>query len=73
MKRTMFAAIGAVLGAFIGFTVVAGVAYCYMSMTQNPSEWIAPSSMGLGMIFGIPIGAIVFSIIGFKFGEKMSQ
>ena len=73
MKKMLFAVIGALLGAVIGFSVVAGVAYCYMSVTQNPSEWIAPSSMGFGMIFGIPIGAIVFSIIGFKFGAKISK
>lgn len=73
MKKIVFAAIGAVLGAVIGFSVVAGVAYCYMSLTQNPSEWIAPSSMGFGMIFGIPIGAILFCIIGFKLGAKMDK
>ncbi|MEI7946915.1 MAG: hypothetical protein WCJ02_09470 [bacterium] len=73
MKKFVFAAIGAVLGAFIGFAVVAGVAYYFMSVMQNPREWIAPSSMGFGMIVGVPVGVIVFCIIGFKFGANMSK
>ena len=70
MKKALYAIVGLVVGGLIGFVVVTGIAYLVFSMTQPPSEWTPVASKGYGLIFGIPIGAIVFCVIGLLLGRK---
>ena len=70
MKKVTYAIVGLIVGAAAGFVVATGIAYLIFSQTQPPSEWTPVASKGCGLIFGIPIGAIVFCVIGYFFGRK---
>jgi uncharacterized protein YneF (UPF0154 family) len=73
MNKVTYAIIGLIMGAAAGFVVATGIAYLVLSFTSPPSEWTPLASKGFGLILGIPIGAIVFCVIGYWLGRKQEK
>jgi len=73
MKKALYAIVGLIVGGLIGFVAVAGISYLVMSLKSPPSEWTPVASKGFGLMFGIPIGAIAFAVIGYLLGRKAGK
>ena len=69
MSKRVLAALGAVVGPIIGYFTV--FCFKYASMEGNCMQRFA--AFATGLVFGVPIGGIVFCLFGFWLGSAWDK
>ncbi len=71
--KALFAALGAAVGPVIGFYAVS--VFCVWNIRQSGhgNEFTGLAAMGIGIIFGVPIGGALFCLLGLWLGSALDR
>jgi hypothetical protein len=72
-KKALLCTLGGAVGPFIGFFAIQQIYTCIEHVTGHANEWSGLEATFAGAAAGLPIGGIIFSLIGLAIGSMLTR
>jgi hypothetical protein len=71
--KAVFHALGAAIGPVIGFHAVAHLILWHARLSGRGNEWSGLGAIAGGMVAGVPIGGVLFCLMGLYLGAAVDR